>query len=208
MSLMVTRTQGSCVGSSQALFCWCYASPTRSFVPQRESVSWQDRAQLHNHSNSCSPPYYPYFSFLTFNLVMHTFLRSFLWGVIGKQFFFFVSTKTFSFSVFWDIYSQTANTGSKSFVLWSPENICNTEGSNSSVSRNKMVHDQSHTQCREQKKSIIMKYHVSAVPLEGMQSQGKFSPSRGYSRNPSCLVLDCCYEHLLVLNQITCHVCI
>lgn len=97
MSLMVTRTQGSCFGSSQALFCWCYASPMRSFVPQRESVSWQDRAQLHNHSNSCSPPYYLYFSFLTFNLVMHTFLRSFLWGVIGKQFFCLFQLRLFPF---------------------------------------------------------------------------------------------------------------
>lgn len=52
---------------------------------ERERESWQDREQLHNHSNSCSPSYNPYFSFLTFNPVMHTFLRHFLWGVTGKQ---------------------------------------------------------------------------------------------------------------------------
>lgn len=132
---MASRTQGSCFGSSWALFCWCYASPPRSFVPQRAHE--QARAQLHNHSNSCSSLYYPYFSFLTFNPVMHTFHRSFLWAVTGKQHFFFHSTKTFS--VFRDIYSNTATTGSKPFVLWSPVNICNTEGSNSSVSRNKML---------------------------------------------------------------------
>lgn len=107
---------------------------------------------------------------------------------------FFYSTKAFLFSLFWDIYRKTANTGSKSFVLRSSENICNTEGIKSSVSKKKRcrVHDQSHTQwCREQKKSIIMKYYLSAVPLEGKKCQGKFSPWRGYSRNPSHSVLDC-----------------
>lgn len=109
--------------------------PTRSFVPQRESTSRQDRAQLRNHSNSCSPPHYPYFSFLTPNQVRHP-PQILLKVVIGK-----LKKKNqvfFPFSVFYDIYSKTASTGSKAFVLWSPENICNTEGSGSSVSRRKM----------------------------------------------------------------------
>ena len=72
------------LGVPWALFCWCSASPTRSLVPQREHASWQGRAQLHNHSNPRSPPYYPYFSFLTFNPVMRTFL-TFLWGAVGKE---------------------------------------------------------------------------------------------------------------------------
>jgi len=44
-----------------------------------------------------------------------------------------------------------------------------------------------------------MKYHLSAVSLEGMQGQGKFSPSRAYSSNPPCP---------LILNQITHTMCV
>lgn len=143
--------------------------------------------QLNNHSSSCSPPYYPYFSFLTFNPAMQTLTHTVLLSRRWEKIFLFILPLQFSEIFIPHLQTPARNplcfevlktsVTPKAVTPWSQE-----------MRPRCRAHDQSHSQPKEQQKSIIMKYHLSTGPLAGVPGQGKFSPSRAHSGNPSCLV--------------------
>lgn len=147
-------------------------SPMCSFVPQRETAQ-AERTECSCIITATLAPHPNTLFFHSWHLIRGCTPSSdpSYEELLENKTFFFYSTKTLIFSVFWGIYSKTANTGSRNALCLEvlktsvTLKIPNPQPQKKRKKRCR-IHEQSHTQwCREQKKSIIMKYYLSTIPI-------------------------------------------